>query len=85
MGYKLKTQEVKEGIALKITYPLVSLEWNVDGTACLLVKVADGKYYENKIPREEMQMESDALASLIVARVDSYFNGWAVRKGIRTV
>ena len=83
MSYVLKTTKVKNEIAKTKKYPLVNLEINVDGSACLLVKYADRKYFEQCVPREEMKMSVESLASLIVRRVESYFTGWGAKKGLR--
>jgi hypothetical protein len=83
MAYVLKTTEVKNEIAKTKDYPLVNLEWNVDGSACLLVKYADRKYFEQCLPREEMKMSIENLATLIVRRVENYFNGWGAKQGLR--
>jgi hypothetical protein len=82
MNYTPYTTRVKSALAEIKVYPLVNLDINVDGTACLLVKYADRKYYEEKVSRENMNLESDDLARLIHARVENYFNGWAVKKGL---
>ena len=83
MSYILKTTEVKNKIKSIKEYPLVNLEWNVDGTACLLVKYADRKYYETKLSNENMKMEVDGLANHIVNCVESYFTGWGAKNGLR--
>jgi hypothetical protein len=83
MNYIPKTTEVKNKIKTIKDYPLINLEINVNGSACLLVKYADRKYYEQCLPREEMKMNSDSLADLIIRRVESYFNGWGAKNGLR--
>jgi len=81
MDYIPYTTEVTNIIAGLKKYPLVSFELNVDGSGCLLVKYSLGRYYQYKFSNTEMKITASEMANLIVARVESYFNGWAVRKG----
>ena len=83
MAYVLFTTKVKTAIDSIKKYPLVNLEINVDGMACLLVKYADRKYYEECVTRENMKLGAEELAKLIVARVEAYWTGWAFKKGLR--
>lgn len=83
MSYKTHTSKVKTAIAEIKDYPLVNLEINVDGTACLLVKYADRKYYEQCLPRDEMKQSVEVLSNLIISRVESYFNGWGAKQGFK--
>lgn len=81
MTYITYTSEVKNKINSIKKYPSVNLDINVDGTACLLVRYADKKYYQEKLTREKMSMKADDLAKLIVRCVESYFTGWGAKKG----
>jgi antitoxin component HigA of HigAB toxin-antitoxin module len=83
MSYVTHTEKVKNAIAEVKDYPLVNLEINVNGSACLLVKYKDGKYYEQCLPREEMKQSVEVLSNLIVNRVESYFNGWGAKQGFK--
>jgi len=82
MTYVLYTTKVKNVINSIKSYPLVNLEINVDGTACLLVRYADRKYYEECVSREDMKREPKDLANLIISRVETYWTGWAFKKGL---
>jgi hypothetical protein len=83
MSYITYTTEVKNNIAEIKTYPLVNFDINVDGTACLLVRYSDGKYYQEKVSRDDMKKQSKDLAKHIVNKVESYFNGWGAKNGLR--
>ena len=78
--YETYTSKVKKKIDSIKKYPLVNLEINVDGTACLLVKYSDKKYYEEKLTKDKMSMKADVLAQHIINCVESYFIGWAEKR-----
>jgi hypothetical protein len=70
-------------IATLKNYPLVDFSINVDGSYCLLVKYEKNRYYERCLSRQEIRGKSaEEVANWIVAMVESYFNGWAVRTGL---
>jgi hypothetical protein len=78
------TTDVTNKIKETKNYPLIDLSINVDCTACLLIKYDEHKYYDAKLTYNEMKLSVEALADLIIRRVEAYFNGWAVKKGLRT-
>jgi hypothetical protein len=83
MEYVTFATQVKRIIATLKNYPLVDFSINVDGSYCLLVKYADRRYFERCWYRQEIRGKSaEEVANWIVAMVESYFNGWAVRTGL---
>jgi len=82
MSYITYPEDVKNKIALVKDYPLVTLDYNVNGTGFVLVKYKDRKYFQKCLSRDEMKMKSQDLANHIINMTESYFNGWGAKKGL---
>lgn len=44
---------------------VITFSMNVDGTACLFVKIAEHIYIDRKVTREEMQQHPNVIADMI--------------------
>lgn len=85
MAYQTLTQKLTGQLNQIPGYSVITFDFNVDGTACLLVKVAGSRYYEERVSYQDMKQDAARLVMLLIHRIEAYFNGWAVRRGIRQV
>lgn len=84
MNYVPLTQKLT-GLLNQIPgYQVITFDFNVDGSACFLMKYEGSNYYEERVSYQYMKQDN-LLLQLLVGRIESHFNGWAVRKGIRQV
>ena len=70
----LKTEKIKEGLESIIEHKVITIEWNVDSTICVLIKQKEGKkYYEAKLPKEVTKNPVDKIVNFIYSEVIKEF------------
>ena len=82
LQYVTYTQRVKKIIA-GMQYPFLDFELNVNGSGYIVVRYFNNQYFQMSLTNEEMKLCPVVLADLLIANIENYFNGWAVRKGLR--
>lgn len=75
------TTRVSDMVIAATTYGMVDFNIRVDGTGYINVRYTDGRYFDKDFTRAQMQMSDASMAAFIIACVDAYFTGWAVRTG----
>lgn len=79
--YITYTAQVTDLINSTKNYGMVDFNIRVDGTGYINVRYDTGRYFDKDFTRAQMCMPAADMANFIIACVDAYFTGWAVRTG----
>lgn len=82
MAYVTYSTQVKQAIEAAGSYPMVTFEMRVDNTAYTTVKYHNGEYFERDFAANEVLASAADMAAFVARCVESYFTGWAARKGL---
>lgn len=80
--YITYTQQILNSIVLPKGYKIIEFSIRVDGTGYLYA-MHNNKLFEKIFTHTEMKQPAEYWINLLPKIIYNYYNGWAVKKGLR--